>query len=303
MYILPKLNTSPVVFDKLSHRYFYDGHELSGITSTLVERAFPGEYDNVDEKVLERARQHGTTVHQAIEDYENEFILDDSPELSAYVQLKEEYGLAHIASEYIVSDLVHYASPIDIVMANQNGDIVLVDIKTTYKPNYEKTALQLSIYKRFFEQQNPDLHVADIAIMWLRPDRKEYRALVPWAQETLDSLIEADITDKPFDITATYGSLPTEFAKAEKSLAAMKIMIEMNQRQYKALQEKLYTLMEQHNVKSFTGSHVRLTRSLPTEAKKFDVDAFRAKNPELYKKYLTTQQRGGSLRITILDKS
>lgn len=302
MHILPKLNTSPVVFDKLSHKYFYDGHELSGVTSTLVERAFPGEYDNVDEKVLERARQHGTAVHQAIEDYENEFFIDDSPELSAYIRLKDEYNLKHIESEYLVSDNEHYASSIDIVALDSEGDIVLIDIKTTYKPNYEKTALQLSIYKRLFERQNPHLRVKAVAIMWLTATKSEYRLLNVWAEETLDSLIEADLHNKPFNITETYGSLPAEFAKAEKSLAAMKFIIEQNQRQYKALQEKLYTLMEQHNVKSFTGSHIRLTRSLPTEVKKFDVDAFHDDNPELYKKYLTTQQRGGSLRITILDK-
>ena len=40
-------------------------------------------------------------------------------------------------------------------MTDEDGGIVLADIKTTYDKHYEKVALQLSIYKRFFERQNP----------------------------------------------------------------------------------------------------------------------------------------------------
>lgn len=302
MFILPALQKSQVSFDRNNHRYFLDGKELHGITSTLVERAFPNEYEGVDENDLERARQHGTAVHKAIEDYENEFIIDDSPELSAYVRLKDEYGLTQIASEYLVSDNEYYASPIDIVACDSEGRIILIDIKTTYKPYYEKTALQLSIYKRFFEKQNPDLSVHAVAIMWLRPNKAEFRLLPVWAEEALDSLIDADMHGKPFDITTTYGNLPAEFAKVEDSLAAMKILIEQNERQYKALQEKLYNLMEEKGVKSFTGQKIQLTRVLPQISKKFDLDRFREENPELYQKYLSVSTRKGSLRITIPKK-
>ena len=77
------LQPSGVTFVNATHQYFRDsdGKELRGITSTLVKRAFPSDYDGIPEETLRRAAERGTRIHEAIEDYQAEDAFADLPEL------------------------------------------------------------------------------------------------------------------------------------------------------------------------------------------------------------------------------
>lgn len=295
-----ELKKSPVVFDKVEHRYYLGEKILRGITSTLVHRAFPHTYDGIPESVLAKAADRGTRVHEAIDAYETSSEFSDLPELVTYEDLKTKHGLTHVASEYLVSDEQTYASSIDLVFTDQEGGIVLADIKTTSEPKYENVALQLSIYKRFFEQQNPDLKVKKIVLVWLRGEKGEYRELQPWADEVLDTLFKADAEDMAFDIATTYGDLPVKFADAEDEIVRLETTIKELTEKSKAIKAGLYELMESKNVKSFTGAKVKLTRVLPTESESFDTKTFKAEHADLYAQYVKKTPKSGSLRITIL---
>lgn len=295
-----ELKPSGVRFVSDSHQYFLDDVELQGITSTLVNRAFPNDYKDIPEDVLRRAAERGSNVHETIELYEDLGAMSDLPELRSYCAIMDENKLEHIASEYIVTDRVRYASAIDHVFVDENGGIVIADVKTTYDKHYEKVALQLSIYKRFFELQNPGLKVAKCALIWLRGEAYEYRELMPWADEVLDMLFDADKNDKVFDIQATYGDLPTQFASVEEEVARLEIAVKAAQERQKELKQGLYDLMESHNVKSFTGSRVKLTRVLPSESTTFDSKAFKADHKDLYEQYTKKTTKAGSLRITLI---
>ena len=296
-----ELKQSPVVFDELAHRYWLGDKELKGVTSTLVEKAFPynEEYGDADPEVVRRAAERGHAVHASIQHYEEDGAFYGTPEMEEYVAIKEREGLTHIASEYIVSDEERYASAIDLVMTDRMGGIVLVDIKTTYKRNYEKTALQLSVYRRFFEAQNPGLKVARIAMLWLRGEQSEFKELHPWAEEALDDIFLATNEGLPFDITTTYGDLPTVFAEVEEEVARLEVQVKEAQERQKQLRQGLYDLMAKNNVKSFTGSIVKLTRVLPTESTTFDSKAFKEDHPDLYKQYCKKTAKAGSLRVTL----
>lgn len=296
------LKESGVLFDPVEHRYWLQGKELHGITSTLVQRAFPHTYDGVDEETLRKAAERGTAIHKAVEHYETDGEYSDCPELYNYAIIKGDHRLTWEESEYIVTDGERYASAIDLVMTDEDGGIVLGDIKTTYTPHYDNAALQLSIYRRFFEMQNPGMKVAKIAIVWLRGDKYEYRELVPWADEMLDALIEADKKDEMFDITTTYGDLPAVFAKVEAEVARCIDEEKAAKERKEKLTAGLLVLMEQKNIKKFTGSVVSLTRVLPTETTTFDAKAFAKDYPELYAQYVKKSKRAGSLRITKLNR-
>ncbi|MBR1448330.1 MAG: hypothetical protein IJ588_06260 [Prevotella sp.] len=302
---MTELKKSPVRFDEEKHEYWLGDRQLLGITSTLIHRAFPDKYKGVDSEVLQNAARKGKELHNLIE-YHDKFGTDaiehTDPRVQSYERLKTERGLRTIANEYLVSDEERYASSIDIVMLNQQDEICLVDIKTTWKLDRESTALQLSIYKRFFERQNPSLRVVSLFVLWL-PNKDmslaEMISLQPVSNDIIDALMEADIADTPFDITASYGNLPALVASAEDEI----IRIEESLKQMKARQEQLkkglYEVMEKYNVKSFVGSRVRLTRILPTQASSFDSKQFEADHPELYKQYTKTSDKKGSLKITI----
>ena len=299
-----ELQPSGVTFIKGTHQYFRDsdGKELRGITSTLVAAAFPHDYDDIDPEVLRKAAERGTRIHEAIEDYEDKDAFSVFPELDGYIAIKAGHHLAHERSEYIVTDGEEFASAIDLVMTDENGGIVLADIKTTYDKHYEKVALQLSIYKRFFERQNPGKRVSKIALIWLRGDKSEYRELHPWAEEALDALFAAVGRGETFSVTATYGDLPRLFASAEDEVARRVAVMEEAKEWLDSFKAGIYKLMEEKDVKSWKGDVVGLTRVLPTETTKFDSAAFKKDHPDLYKQYCKKTTRAGSLQIRINNK-
>lgn len=302
------LNEARVHFDPFAHKYWLlskDGEvlrELQGVTSTLVARAFPHTYDGVDDEVLRRAAERGTAVHKAIEHYETDGEFSDCPELMGYATIVGDRRLRWERSEYLVTDGERYASSIDLVFTDEDGGIVLADVKTTYEPHYDKVACQLSIYRRFFERMNPGLKVARIAMIWLRGDKREYRELSPWADEVLDELFAADKADTVFDITTTYGDLPAIFAQVEREVARCIEEERVAKERKEKLTAGLLAVMEAKNVKSFTGGLIRLTRVLPSETTTIDSKRLKAEHPDLYEAYSKKTKRAGSLRITVMNQ-
>lgn len=303
---IPVLKESGVVFKEDTHQYFLDDKELKGITSTLVHRAFPHDYDGVSEEKLAERAAYGHKVHDMLEFCITNGLSSDMPEWGLFKELIDKYELTVLRCEYIVTDYENYASPIDVVCMRKDGSIVLVDIKTNWKAPLEKATVQLSWYKRHFEKMNPDLKVAECAVIWVRDDEKRgllngYYVVTPWADEALDLLIEADLKDEVFDIQKTYGELPAMFASVEDEVAKIEREVKRMQDRQKTLKEGLYALMEENNIKSWTGAKVKLTRVLPTKKVTFDSKTFKADHPDLYEKYSKESTSAGSLRITPID--
>jgi len=292
---------SGVIFKEDTHQYFLDGVELQGITQSLIHRAFPDTYANIPEQVLMRAAEKGSNIHETIQFCEENGFPGATPEWLSYAKMKADNHLHYITHEYIVTDRVKYASAIDLVMVDDEGKIVLCDIKTTSVRHYDNVTLQLSIYKRYFEAQNPGLKVDRIALIWVRDNDSEYRELTPWADEALDYLFECDRLNAPFEIARIYGELPVKFAEVEDEIARLDQLANDAVARRDELKQGLYELMEKNNIKSWTGSRVKLTRVLPTTIETFDSKRFKEENEELYKKYLKTSKKNGSLRMTIVN--
>ena len=295
---LPVLKESGVVFNEDTHQYFLDGKELQGITSTLVHRAFPDTYKDVPEEMLRKAAERGTNVHEAIQFCEENGLESEMPEYRSYKQMKDANGLTYVTHEYIVTDRVHYASAIDLVFVDAEGKIVIADIKTTYTPHYENVALQLSIYKRFFERQNPDLKVDRCVLIWLRDDRSEYKVMPVWADEILDTLIDADCNDLPFDVTSTYGDLPQKVYDVQAYLCQLEDLVKAKTEELKQIKDGLCQMMLERNIKSFTTPMLKMTTVTPKPRETFDAKAFAADHPDLYKQYVKTGEVKPSVRIT-----
>lgn len=300
-----ELAKSPVRFDEENHEYWLGNKQLNGVTSTLIKRAYPDKYKDVDPEVLANAARKGHELHSLIE-YHDQFRTSgdehEDQRVAIYERLKQENGLTTIANEYLVSDLEHYASCIDLVMVNREGDIVLADIKTTWNLDRESTALQLSIYKRFFEAQNPGLKVKWLYAIWM-PNRdyslSSMNILREVDESIIDELIEADLADKSFDITTTYGDLPEKIASVQDEVInIIRQSAELKKRETE-LKDGIYEQMMLHDIKAFESEKLLLTRILPTTAETFDTARFKAEHPDLYKQYTKTSEKKGSLRITI----
>lgn len=300
---IPTLAKSPVEFFPEEHKYLLYSTELKGVTSTLVKRVFPlktpdGMTEEEWQLRLNNAAERGSKVHEIIERYENDFDMCDAPELYGYLEERDSHGLTHVASEYLVSDEKHYASKIDHVFVDQDGGIVIVDIKTNYTPPYEKTALQLSIYKWLFELQNPKLKVSKCAMIWLREDKHEYKELTPWAAEMVDELVQADINDLPFDIQKTYGDLPAKVFDVQVYLRKLEEDVKQKTEELKAIKEGLCRMMLEKNIKTFSTDVMQMTTVTPKPRETFDSKSFAKDYPDLYKEYVKTSEVKPSVRIT-----
>lgn len=303
-----ELVKSPVVFNEENHTYWLGEKQLQGITSTLIHRAFPDKYKDVAPEILANAARKGSELHALIEYHDNFGTSGnehEDPRVLLYDRLKEEHGLRTIANEYLVSDLEHYASCIDLVFVNNDGDICLGDIKTTWTLDRQSVALQLSIYKRLFEMQNPGLKVRWLYAIWL--PNKDYSmadmaCLQPVSEDVIDSLIEADLADRQFDITETYGNLPAMLNSVEDEIIRIEQQMKMCKERQDELKKGLYDVMEKFNVKSFRGSKVLLTRILPTKSESIDSKRLKEERPDIYKEYSKKTTRNGSLKITIHEK-
>lgn len=301
----PVLKQSPVTFDSESHTYHLDGVVLQGITSTLVKRAFPDTYKKPDgytddewAEVLANAAAKGSNMHETIELYDELGVTSDLPELQSYIRIKEENKLEVLATEYVVSDEEHYATAIDKVMLTQEGEIIIVDFKRTSVKHYDNVALQLSICKRFFEKQNPDLKVAKCYLMWMRDEKSEFKQVPVWADEILDGLIEADLNDQPYDVVSTYGNLPQKVADVEEYLRNLEMEVKAKTEELKQIKDGLCQMMLERGIKSFTTETLKMTTITPKPRESFDSKAFQADHPDLYKQYVKVGESKPSIRIT-----
>lgn len=293
------LMKSPVRFDEEEHRYWLGETELQGITSTLIRRAFPDKYKDVDPEVLANAAAKGHALHTAIEVFDEfggdpDLAGDDRVKL--YADMKEEYGLTRIANEYLVSDEEHYASSIDIVMMDSSDRILLFDIKTTWNLDKASTGLQLSIYKRWFERQNPDLKVSGIYVLWL-PNKDhticEVHELSVVDGDTIDALIEADQNDEPFNFV----SIPEEWAMLEKwykNLSAMKDDTDKNLAEVK---QRMMEIMQRENAQTIRTDLYTVSYIEAKTTKRFDSTTFKKENKEMYDKYMKDVETAAQIRV------
>lgn len=137
-----------------THTYLYEGVILPSVTQILSVK-FGKKYDNIPKAVLERAAEKGTAVHKAIEDYEQQGIESDYPELRNYKFLKRVHGFECIDNEVPVvlfrDGRAVACGRLDLVLTE--GDKVgLGDIKRTSVLDKNHLAYQLNLYRLAYQQ-------------------------------------------------------------------------------------------------------------------------------------------------------
>lgn len=292
-----ELVKSGVLFNQEQHTYSINGKQLQGITSTLMRLVFPDQYADVPESVLQRAAERGSLIHEQVEIADSLGVSPDVPEVQAYIRAKADIGLETVAGEYIVTDGEHFASPIDLVMADDSGNITLGDIKTTYKLNEAYVSWQLSIYAYLFERQNIGMEVSHLMGVWLRDGKCKFIEVARHADREVESLIAAYLNSKPFK--------PEDKQVALITPDAVRLLIEATAAYEEAKQamddvkNALLRAMEENHIRSWETEQLKATYTQPTEATSFDTKRFQQEHPDLYNQYLKTTTKKASVRVTI----
>lgn len=301
-----KLKKSKVKFNEAEHRYFLGDKELQGVTGTLIKKAFPDTYKGIPESVLFKAAERGGMIHNAFELFCTVFNSDlnsypsPTPELEDFSNMLNAYDLHHVDSEYLVSDNENFASAIDGVFADGEGNIYLVDYKTTATLLYDNVSLQLSIYAKWFEQQNPKLKVKELVCMWFKGGQSKFQPLPRVADEKIDELIAAYLTgDEGYKYNV---EIPEEFSALEQQYRIVTARLDALKMQQDTIKTKLLKLMEdskQKSIKTSLGSYAYVPASVSS---RFDSKLFKEKNPKEYEKYLKESETKASIRITLKEK-
>ena len=143
-----------VEFIEDKHEYWYtEGnkhiqlHGVTGAIGKLMGKSFP------DTDVVKLATMYGSDVHKEVENYYNheaaKWVVE---ELSRKADEWTFDFVEGIESEVMVSDFEGTASKVDVVMRTYGGNVWLFDIKTTSKFDRAYCSLQLSVYKKLYEQ-------------------------------------------------------------------------------------------------------------------------------------------------------
>lgn len=297
------LNVPKVTFIEESHQYFIGKKELKGVTGTLIKKAFPDTYKNIPESVLKKAAERGGLIHNTFETFCSIFDADikkypnPTEELQAFHSMLVSYGLHYVASEYLVTDGENFASAIDGVFADDEGNIYLVDYKTTATLHYDNVSLQLSIYAKWFEEQNPKLKVKEIVCMWFKNGQSKFQPLPRVADYQIDDLINAylaDDTDYQYKV-----EVPEQFSALEQEYRLVSARMDALKTKQDELKEKIMKMMEDNKQKSIKTQFGSYSYVESTTKRTLDTKLFKEKYPNAYERLTKVSISKPSIRIKL----
>lgn len=298
-----KLSKSKVVFDEINHTYHLGKKELSGITGTLIKRAFPDTYKDIPEAVLAKAAERGGMIHNSFEMFctvcncDLAIYPNPTQELRDFSDMLRSYGLHHVESEYLVTDNKYFASAIDGIFADEDDSIYLVDYKTTSTLHYDNVSLQLSIYARWFERMNPKLKVKEIVCMWFKNGMSKFQPLPRVSDEKIDELVTAYLEN---DDTYKYEvEIPEQFSALEQEYRLLTARMDALRIRQDEVKERLMRMMEENKQKSIKTSYGSYAYVAATTSKRFDSKLFKDTEPEHYEHYLKEVETKPSIRIKL----
>lgn len=297
------LNVPRVTFIEESHQYFIGKKELKGVTGTLIKKAFPDTYKNIPESVLMKAAERGGLIHNTFETFCSIFDADlkqypnPTEELLAFHSMLVAYDLHYVASEYLVTDGENFASAIDGIFADKEGNIYLVDYKTTATLHYDNVSLQLSIYAKWFEEQNPDLKVKEIVCMWFKNGQSKFQPLPRVADWQIDDLINAYLAD---DIEYQYKvEVPEQFSALEQEYRLVSARMDALKIKQDDLKEQMMKMMKANKQKSIKTNIGSYSYVESTTKRTLDMKLFKEKYPNAYEKLTKVSISKPSIRIKL----
>lgn len=277
-----KLISSKIIFDNINHTYWLNKKQLSGITGMINEHLFPNKFDNIPAKVLDKATERGSQVHEACFKYDLLGVME-MPEVGHYKAIKDICGIEVLKNEYIVSDNKNFASPIDIV-AMVNGSLSLIDIKASYELDIEYLRWQLGIYKYLFELQNPTLKVKKVFGLHLRKDTCSMEEVEPVSKEHVLELMNTHLKGGVFENPL----LPkTSKEQQEKALNIINSInniakeIAQAKVQEQELKEQLLSTMKGLNIDKWDTDLFTVSLRKAYRRSSFDTKRFKEEYPDL----------------------
>ena len=289
-----KLPRNGVRFNEEAHTYTReaDGKVLHGVTKMIHDVLFPDEFNRVDKGMLAAKAEYGTVRHREIQDM---IVFHDEPTTSDQIRFVDMiYGKIHpIKSEYTVTDGEDFASNIDVVGVDNDGEIVLIDIKTCASLNREKVSWQLSFYADWFEKcvgreikglyaaWLPKVGDARLVEVYRKPSDELEKVKRAWLNG------ETYISESRLDI-----NLVNRVAELKEAMDNIKAEYD----------EKVLLLMHEMQSKgevSYKSDYVTISYRQGGKSKRFDAKSFEKAYPEIYNEFQVENETNPSVTVKL----
>lgn len=304
---------SPVMFDRASHEYTLNGHQLSGVTP-IIAWLFPETYRGIPKSVLDKAADYGSMIHAKIEMADQMGVIDCDP-VRDYMELKEQKGLKTLCNEYLVSDEANVASSIDVVF----DDDSLADIKTTSKVHVPLVTLQLSIYAWLYEGQNPGRKVNRLYCIWLpKPQYGSAEIIelerVPWevCSEIICTYIGNGDPKKCVKMLEdcglmvnsvrqrVEGEVPDGVQELIDELIIVKKQLDIYTAREKEIKQEILGIMQERGEDKWQSDLIQVSKVAASERMSVDSKLLEKKFPEAFRECQKVTRTVESLRYKIL---
>lgn len=143
------IDLQELAFSEADHIYRLNGVIIPSV-SKIIEPVSNAAYGTINPVVLQNAADRGTTVHKAIEDYNNYGIMDIEKNLSGYADAYTNWYEMRMpeveqCEVRIYHKVMRYGGMADL-LARIDGKRWLIDYKTSYKVVDKTYRLQLEAY-------------------------------------------------------------------------------------------------------------------------------------------------------------
>lgn len=287
-----------VAFDPICHQYFYNGMQLTGVTTLMKKFGLTPDYSDIPLAILEKAAEKGTALHLLLEHYdEGKPVIAKTDAEKRTIKDYKALGLKCLASEFLVSDLSITASFIDKVYEKGENEVELCDIKTTAQIHERALSWQLSIYKHLFLLSNPKIKVVGLSVLQFDKNTGELKAYKPVREipeGKVRELLECAALDLPFtdegeDLPTADLALPkneiTEYADVSAQLLTLKATVDALTERKKALDAKVLAYMEKENITTLDAGLGQFRMRKGSVRVSIDTKALQADHPDLAEKY------------------
>lgn len=286
-----KLNYNQQVdFHEDTHTYVTkEGVVLQGITGIIAKMLFPDKYKNIPQHILEKAAEYGSLIHSKCQTHDMFGGIPDCEEIEDYEIIKKDNNLIPLDNEYLVSDNQYIATLIDNVFYDSDKSVNLGDIKTTSILDQESLSWQLSICAYLFELQNPHLKVNKLFGIWIRKGKSKLQEVKRVDTNTVISLIDAYLNDRPFVIIKSNLEEIEELILIDSEMAILK------ERRDQIMQS---ILPQVKDVGKWSDHRLSISYVPETTSLSFDSKKFKEDNPDLAAKYEKKSTKAGYLKVT-----
>lgn len=287
--------TDKLTFHDEDHTYWLGDKYLPSVTQLLVKHGIAPDYSDAPEYLVRRAGEHGTFVHEEIENYIKTGEMGISDEFQDFMRLVEPLTDTWLSEVMVCTD--NYAGRIDLIGITDD-EILVVDTKTG-QIHMNATAWQTSMYAYAFPNEAKK-HVR-LFCFDAKPENKSRLIELDAVPDTcIESLVEAERKGE------IYNPVRDIIAQNNTSTLALERKIAELENQLKVLKEsreKFWNTvkngMEDAHITAFETPSLKVAYVAPYDQTKVDSERLKAKYPRVYADCKKVSHVKSSIRVTL----